>query len=91
MAFARVRMGCNMRRMTKVPLRLTLIRLAADGIAAAAALGLFFALPFGTAGNVIVSALVFVVLGAVIDRWYLARLTAEQRAAEMQARVDSDI
>jgi hypothetical protein len=80
-----------MRRMAKVPLRLTLIRLAADGIAAAAALGLFFALPLGTAGNVIVSSLAFVVLGALVDRWYLARLTADQRAAEMQARVDADL
>ena len=77
--------------MTKVPVHLTLIRILADGIAAAAALGLFYVLPFGMIGNVIVSGLAFVLLGAVIDRRYLARLTADQRAAEMQARVDSDL
>jgi riboflavin transporter FmnP len=76
--------------MLKVPLHLTLIRIFADGIAAAAALVLFYVLPFGMIGNVILSALAFVVLGAAVDRWYLARLTADQRAAEMQARVDSD-
>jgi uncharacterized membrane protein YdjX (TVP38/TMEM64 family) len=75
--------------MLKVPLHLTLIRMFADGIAAAAALGLFYILPFGMIGNVIASGLAFVVLGALIDRWYLARLTDDQRAAEMQARLDS--
>jgi hypothetical protein len=77
--------------MLKVPLHLTLIRIVADGIAAFAALGLFYALPFGITGNVIVSGLAFVFIGAVIDRWYLARLTVGQRAAEMQARRESDM
>jgi hypothetical protein len=77
--------------MLKVPLHLTLIRILADGIAAAAALGLFYVLPFGMIGNVIVSGLAFAVLGALVDRWYLARLTADQRAAEMQSRVDADL
>jgi hypothetical protein len=77
--------------MTKVPLHLTLIRIVADGLAAAAALGLFYVLPFGLIGNVVASGLAFVLLGAATDRWYLGRLTADQRAAEMQARVDSDL
>ncbi len=77
--------------MTKVPLHLTLIRIVGDGLAAAAALGLFYALPFGLVGNVIVSGLAFLLLGAVVDRWYLARLTADQRAAEMRARVESGL
>jgi hypothetical protein len=77
--------------MLKVPLHLTLIRILADGIAAAAALGLFYVLPFGMITNVILSGLAFAVLGALVDRWYLARLTADQRAAEMQARVDAEL
>ena len=78
-------------QMLKVPLRLTLIRLFADGLAAAAALGLFLALPFGMVANLILSSLAFIVLGSLIDRWYLARLTADQRAAEMQARKDAGL
>jgi hypothetical protein len=77
--------------MTKVPLRLTLTRLAADGLAAAAALVLFFSMPFGMVGNFILSALAFFFFGAIIDRWYLARLTADQRAAEMKARAESEL
>ncbi len=77
--------------MLKVPLHLTLIRILADGIAAAAALGLFYVLPFGMIGNVIASGLGFALLGAVVDRWYLSRLTADQRAAEMKARAELDL
>jgi hypothetical protein len=77
--------------MTKVPLRLSLIRLAADGLAAAAALGLFLGLPFGMVVNLILSSLVFIVLGSLIDRWYLARLTTGQHAAEKQVRRDAEL
>jgi membrane protein implicated in regulation of membrane protease activity len=80
-----------MARMTPVALRYRLIRILADGLGAGLALALFMLLPFGALANMALSALAFIVTGVLTDRWYRARLTPDQRAAEMQARADAGL
>jgi uncharacterized RDD family membrane protein YckC len=69
--------------------RHALVSLVANVALAALCVALFLGLPFGFIGSGIVSGLVWIIGGTVVDRRLLARLSPEERADELRRRNDS--
>jgi hypothetical protein len=50
----------------------------------------FVRLPFGEVVNAVISGVLWVGAGFLIDRWHLSLLSVEDRAAELRRRADSE-